>query len=224
MILRRIILLLFLVASTGSLWAQADKTTQSATLLSSTKDSLKGLEVKDAKEVIDTATKKRHIPKIATRRSAIIPGWGQAYNHEYWKIPIVYAALAIPTYTYFYNNSFYKKTRFAYQARYKAAINTNDTTDIAKIDPQLKNLDIYSLQTYRNQFRRDRDYSMLWFFILWGVNIVDATVFAHLKDFDVSNDLSMHIAPTINSIDKLPGVNMVLSLKTPKHGVSSLAR
>ena len=56
----------------------------------------------------------KHIPRIATRRSAIIPGWGQAYNKEYWKIPLVYGILAIPTGLYFYNNSYYKKTKFAY--------------------------------------------------------------------------------------------------------------
>src|SRR3982751_3065886 len=55
-----------------------------------------------------------HDPRKATFRSAVIPGWGQAYNREYWKIPIVYGALAIPVSLYIYNNSYYQMTKFAY--------------------------------------------------------------------------------------------------------------
>ena len=52
-------------------------------------------------------------PQVATRRAAILPGWGQATNKEYWKIPIVYGVLAIPGGMYFYNDSWYKKTKYA---------------------------------------------------------------------------------------------------------------
>jgi hypothetical protein len=158
-------------------------------------------------------TVRKHDPRIATRRSAIIPGWGQAYNREYWKIPLVYGVLAIPVSLYFYNNSYYKKTKFAYEARYKAEANPADTADLALIDPQLKNLGITSLQTYRNSFRRDRDYSVLWFLLAWGLQVMDATVFAHLKQFDVSNDLSMDLNPTFNPITRTPGLGLTLSLK-----------
>lgn len=162
----------------------------------------------------DTATR-RHIPRIATRRSAIIPGWGQAYNREYWKIPIVYGILAIPVSLYFYNNSYYTKTKFAYEARYKAATNSSDTADLALIDPQLKNLSISSLQNYRNSFRRDRDYSVLWFLLAWGLQVMDATVFAHLKQFDVSSDLTMDVTPVFNPVSRTPGLGLTLSLKNP---------
>ena len=47
---------------------------------------------------------RKHIPSTATKRSALIPGWGQAYNKQYWKIPLVYGVIAIPTATYIYNN------------------------------------------------------------------------------------------------------------------------
>src|SRR5487761_2677032 len=53
------------------------------------------------------AVKPKHDPHISTLRSAILPGWGQAYNHEYWKIPIVYAALGIPVGTFIYNKNWY---------------------------------------------------------------------------------------------------------------------
>lgn len=157
----------------------------------------------------------KHDPRKATRRSAIIPGWGQAYNREYWKIPLVYGAIAIPTVMYIYNNNWYHKTKFAYEAKYKYQAN-GDTTDLAAIDPDLKNLSMTSLQSYRNSFRRDRDYSILFFLLAWGLNVVDATVFGHLKDFDVSNNLSMNLKPQFNPNTKSSGLMLTFHPKKPE--------
>jgi hypothetical protein len=57
------------------------------------------------------------------------------------------------------------------------------------VDEKLRGFSLGSLQTFRNSFRKDRDYSVLWFVVVWGLNVVDATVFGHLKDFDVSDNL-----------------------------------
>ncbi len=175
----------------------------------------------------DTATKPKHDPRIATRRSLIFPGLGQIYNREYWKLPIVYGALSIPTITYFYNNNFYKEAKFAYEARFKAAqtgATASDSTDYYTLETKYQRADVAAIQSVRNSSRRDRDYSILWFFIVWGINVADATVFAHLKNFDVSNDLSMHIQPTFNPTTYGPGVSVVVSLKTPTHKPSSILR
>src|SRR5438045_5309510 len=59
---------------------------------------------------LDTSAKKYN-PKIATFRSAIIPGWGQAYNKKYWKIPIIYGALGTTAGIFFFNLKTYKKLR-----------------------------------------------------------------------------------------------------------------
>ncbi len=147
---------------------------------------------------------RKHIPSTATKRSALIPGWGQAYNKQYWKIPLVYGVIAIPTVTYIYNNDMYKKTKFAYEAKFKEA--AGDASDVAKIDPLLKNLSASSLQSYRNIFRKDRDYSIMWFILTWGINVIDATVSGHLKEFDISNDLSFKIQPTYQPQFKQAGL------------------
>ena len=154
---------------------------------------------------------KHHIPKIATQRSAILPGWGQAYNKQYWKIPLVYGVLAIPAATYQYNADLYTKAKFAYEAKFKAA--NGDNSDIAKIDPTLKNLSLASLQSYRNIFRKDRDYSIMWFILGWGLNVLDATVSGHLKEFDINNDLSLRIEPTIQSQLRQTGISLQFNLK-----------
>ncbi len=179
--------------------------------------------VKIKKRVADSIKYANHIPKIATRRSLIIPGWGQAYNGEYWKIPIVYGLLSIPVVTYIYNQDYYKKTKFAFEAKFKAE-NYKDSSDLPFIDPELVNLSTGSLQNYRNQFRRNRDYSYLWFLIAWGLQIADATVFAHLKQFNVSNDLSMEINPTFNPYTRTPAISVSLNLKEPQKKAKDLSK
>ena len=154
---------------------------------------------------------KRHIPRMATQRSAILPGWGQVYNKQYWKVPLVYGVLAIPAATYQYNADLYSKAKFAYEARFKEA--NGDNSDLSKIDPTLKNLSLASLQSYRNIFRRDRDYSILWFVLGWGLNVVDATVSGHLKEFDVNSNLSLRIEPVIQPQMRQAGFSLQFNLK-----------
>ena len=163
----------------------------------------------------DTVVKLKFRPQVATRRSAILPGWGQATNKEYWKIPLVYGVLAIPGALYFYNDSWYNKTKYAYEAKFKAQAPTLDSSGLSGIDPQLKNLGLASLQSYRNTFRRDRDYSILYFILAWGLQVADATVFAHLKQFDVSDDLSLQVKPQFNPNTRTPGLGLVFNFKEP---------
>lgn len=157
------------------------------------------------------ANKQKHNPRIATKRSLILPGWGQAYNKEYWKIPIVYGVLSIPTITFFYNNSVYKETKFAYQARFKAAqfgATKADSADYFSLESKYQRADINAIQTVRNAARRDRDFSILWFLIVWGLNVADATVFGHLKDFNVSSDLAVNIQPNYNPTTQTKGLSL----------------
>jgi hypothetical protein len=159
-------------------------------------------------------TKKVHSPRRATIYSAILPGLGQIYNKKYWKVPIVYGAIGIPGYLFFYNKKYYKATRYA------LAIVTNNTyraDSLAKVPAQLRPLVKpgyeNSLLSYRNEFRRDMDYSVLITLVMWGLNIVDATVDGHLKGFDVSDDLSLKIKPALMPGTMAPGVSFVFNFK-----------
>ncbi|MEY5033886.1 MAG: hypothetical protein RL447_264, partial [Bacteroidota bacterium] len=69
-----------------------------------------------------------------------------------------------------------------------------------------------SLRYYRDQFRRDIDYSVLFFLILWGLNVVDATVDAHLKSFDVGPDLSLQLKPGRSQLAGTSGLSVVLKI------------
>lgn len=170
-------------------------------------------------------SKEKHDPKKATNRSLILPGWGQAYNKQYWKIPLVYGALSIPTITFIYNNNIYKAARFAYDARIAASADGGfDSTGYNTLETKYQRADINTIQTLRNSARRDRDYSVLWFFIVWGLNVADATVFGHLKDFDVSNDLALNVQPSFNSSTRTPSLNFSLKFKEKKKLGTFIAR
>ncbi len=155
------------------------------------------IETADLKITDTTKKKKRSEAGKAALRSAIIPGWGQAYNKKYWKLPLVYGGLAIPVGTFVYNLNWYKKTKFAYTAKYNASLPPplTDSSGLDKIDEQLKPLSLESIRIYRNDFRQNMDYSILAFLLVWGLNVVDATVDGHLKEFDISEDLSLKIKP-----------------------------
>jgi len=159
----------------------------------------------------DSATK-AHSPKVAAIRSAIFPGLGQIYNKKYWKLPIVYGAMGTCVGVFLYNLGNYKDTKFAYRVKYNMRVFGTDSSLFSSIKSILKPLSEESLRFYRNQYRRDIDYSALVFLILWGLNVVDATVDAHLKSFDVSPDLSLQFKPGYSNMAKTNGFSLVLNI------------
>ena len=178
---------------------------------------------------VDSLIKAQHSPRKAAVRSAIIPGWGQAYNRKYWKIPIIYAALGITGYIFVDNLQTYKDLKFAYSAKYKASLPPydstssypgpyQDSTDYSQINPRYEPISKEALKQGRDQFRRYIDYSVIFFVIFWGLNVVDAVVDAHLKAFDISPDLSLKIKPTYNPISNAGGISLVFNFKhrTPR--------
>lgn len=160
------------------------------------------------KSVLALDTSLKFNPKVAALRSAIIPGWGQWYNKKYWKIPIIYGALGVTAGVFFYNLKTYRLLREAVILR----SDTNRLND-ALIDPQFIHLSTESIRMYRNAYRQNIDYSVLVFLVFWGLNVVDATVDAHLKAFDVSPDISMKIRPGFNYMSNNAGVSLVFFFK-----------
>lgn len=150
-------------------------------------------------------------PKTAAIRSAILPGLGQIYNKKYWKLPIVYGALGTSAAVFVYNLNWYKRTKFAYKV-----LVTGDVASYDKVHPQLRRLvdanQDETLKYYRDEYRRDIDYSVLFFVVLWGLNVVDAAVDAHLKAFDVSPDLSIQLKPGRSELAGTHGLSLVVNI------------
>jgi hypothetical protein len=161
---------------------------------------------------------RKHSPRKATIRSAIIPGWGQIYNKKYWKLPLVYAAIGIPGYLIYDNKRWYDRSRYALTI---ASTNPIDSTAVETVHPQLRALtrsgSVNALRSYRNEFRKNMDYSILVTLLFWGLQVIDATVDAHLKDFDVSDDITMKIKPVIMTGTRTPGLSLVFSLNDKKN-------
>jgi hypothetical protein len=165
------------------------------------------------KNAADTIVKKplqKFEPRKATIRSAILPGWGQLYNKKYWKAPLVWGALGVTAGIYIYNVKYYRLLKNAYIYR-------NNGQD-SLVDPEFRNLSTESIRSYRNSFRQNVDYSVLFFLLFWGLNVVDATVDAHLKAFDVSDDLSLQIKPGYSEMANTSGLSLVLSFGKHKNG------
>ena len=129
------------------------------------------------------------IPAKASFYSAFLPGLGQAYNGDYWKVPVVYAGFAFLGYWYDLNQMQYKRYRDAYNA----ATDNNPST-VGEFEGRLS---ADGVKRYRDKFRRDRDYAVLYMSLFYVLNIIEANVSAHLSDFDVSDDLSFNLRPTI---------------------------
>ena len=168
-----------------------------------------------AKKALSDSLKSKHSPRKATIRSLIIPGWGQAYNKKYWKIPIVYTAIGIPIGTFIYNKKLYKQTSEV------AKMLSSTPPDTADYKNRVDEVFYYfferpdrlpSLINARNQYRKNMDYSVLFVLLFWGLNVVDATVDGHLKDFDVSDNLSMHVKPVILSGSTTAGLSVVFTI------------
>ena len=157
---------------------------------------------------VDTSKKVKSIASKAALRSALLPGLGQVYNKKYWKVPIVYGALAIPVSLFSYNRIWYKKTRFAFSVR-----TLNDSANFPNIDPQLEPLSTPSLKLYRNEFRKNMDFSVIGLLLLWGINIVDATVDGHMRTFDISDEITLGFKPTVTNNLTAGGVSLILSFK-----------
>jgi hypothetical protein len=151
-------------------------------------------------------------PRKAAILSAIMPGLGQAYNKKYWKIPIAWAAVGIPIYTYFDNRSWYHKIQYAIEVANVDPTDPGFQGMYDQVDPKLQyfvqHQSVNSLSNYRNQYRKNMDYSILFTLLLWGLNVVDATVDAHLKGFNVNDNLAMQIRPAITSPQSI-GVSIV---------------
>ena len=148
-----------------------------------------------------------HSPRKAAIKSALVPGLGQIYNKKYWKLPIVYGALGTTAGIFVYNVKTYKELKSAY-----INLTDGDNSNNGEIDTRFRNLSSESVRSYRNLFRQNIDYSVLFFMVFWGLNVVDASVDAHLKSFDVNDNLSLQLKPGYSPLAHTSGISLVLNL------------
>ena len=136
-------------------------------------------------------------PSKAAFYSAVLPGLGQIYNKSYWKVPIVWGAIGTGVYVYLYNDDLYDRFRTAFKRR-RAGFTDDEFYDLNKNDdfvPTSPDLSDEALQDAQERYQRDRDLALLITIALYALNIIDANVDAHLKQYNVNEDLSLKFQP-----------------------------
>ena len=168
------------------------------TLTATRRDSIK------AKKFIPKINKERvfhpdsnHSPHTAVIRSLLIPGWGQIYNHRWWKVPIIYGGLTLLGVAIVYNNTNYNL--FLTLSKYREFGTTPvpgqkdyiQAVEYAAQDPQ-------ALYDATDGYRRDRDLSILGVFAVWGINVVDAYIDAKfIHSYSIDTDFSFQVSPVL---------------------------
>jgi hypothetical protein len=163
-----------------------------------------------ADTLVDVTTAPRvHSPMKATMLSATLPGLGQIYNGRAWKVPFIYAGYAGVVYALNFNNTNYQRYRRAWIAQIDG--NPNTISEFPSISGD-------RLERATNYYRRNLEVTYIVAAAIYALNILDATVDAHLLDFDVGEQLSMNIKPSIifapvGAIPQKAAPGLILSLR-----------
>lgn len=119
--------------------------------------------------------------------STALPGLGQVYNQKYWKIPIIYVAFGALAYSIQFNGSRF----FQYRDAHGKRIDNDSTT----VDQYVGQYNANQLKTLRDFYQRRYELSIIGAGVVYILNIIDATVDAHLYNFNVSDNLSLEVQP-----------------------------
>lgn len=178
-----------------------DSINSKISLLDSLKTTSKNFKYLDKKKTskLNTIPKPRFF-KDSTRTSAkdaallggMFPGLGQIYNRKYWKLPIVYGGIAGSIY-WLASSAIKTKEYNGYLVK------------AAKNEPLPPNIAIYGtsqIESIRNTHRRNVQLATFVTVMVWGFTILDAAVDAHIRPFDVSDNLSMQIKPSIHQFQQ----------------------
>lgn len=181
----------------------------------------------------DSVTSKRYYPKItkektyhpdslhdphkAVMRSLMIPGWGQIYNHRWWKVPLVYGGLGLLGDVVVYNQKYYKLFLAEALLREKGIVNTPQNNPVFS---SVQNQDVID---GTNSYRRDRDLGILGFIGGWGIQMIDAYIDAKfIRSYTMDNNLSFKVSPGAiqqpmytlnNSYTLMPAIKITFTLK-----------
>lgn len=172
--------------------------------------------------------KKPHSPHRATIYAMVLPGLGQVYNGQWWKLPILYGGIGATIYGSVWNSDQFKKYGSAY-SEYSTYLTEKARdpefpypenpawdkvykgNDVESFSPQQQSNFKNQLKNRRVSFKRNRD---LLYIVMGGIyvlNIIDATVFAHFYDFEIDEDLSVNLQP-MSSYSPIGGGSMGLCL------------
>lgn len=158
----------------------------------------KNICAQEENAITDSVTVKKHSPIKAQLYSAILPGLGQIYNRKYWKVPIIYGIGGAVIFSYFYNRDYYRDFRDAWIEVYYM--------DPPPTEYVFRGITInYNIekQLYDNMeyFGKWKDYALVGIAAVYLLNVIDAMIDAHFLEYDVSDDLSFRLSPSLINHD-----------------------
>ena len=150
-------------------------------------------------------------PSRASFLSAAVPGLGQFYNRKYWKVPLVWAAVGTGVFVYQFNQTEYLRYRTAFKLR-SAGFSTDEFYDV-NLDGIGPDVSDRALEEAQKKAQSQRDSSLLIAIGLYLLNVLDASVDAHLKPFNMNEDLNVSIQPILRQHPVQMGAEIGLNLK-----------
>ncbi len=139
--------------------------------------------------------------KRAMWLALVLPGAGQVYNRKYWKLPIIYGGFAGCIYAMTWNNQMYKDYSQAYLDIMDDDPNTQSYNNFLHLGTKIDETNITRYQEVfrkrKNRYRRWRDLSVFATIAVYALSVIDAYVDASLSEFDISEDLSLRVAPVV---------------------------
>lgn len=154
--------------------------------------------------VINYESEKEPNPGRATLYSILLPGLGQIYNGEYFKVPIYWGCLLGSTHFLMNNNTNYVRFKRIHN---EASMENNSSPISAE-----------TAKWYRDVYRRYRDYAVVATAAFYLLQVLDANVFAYMHDFEVTDDISMNFEPTIIAPDNAYAINSTNSSRQNAFG------
>jgi len=209
---KNLLLLLFAFLMFQSSFSQEEEKTERTKKTQDTDSLTQKMEGEGV--TFEEVTKKENINPLAPSKaafySAILPGLGQIYNKRYWKAPIVWGALGTSIYVYSFNNTEYRRARNAFKRRLAGF--TDDEFSREDGTPIISD---EALQEAQESSQRDRDLALVISIALYALNIIDANVDSHLKQYNVSDDLAVDFNPyiEINPFTNKPNYGMAMVIK-----------
>jgi hypothetical protein len=181
--------------------AESDKIESNLSLSSKKVSKLNKVAAKDSMRLMKDWNKWRPKPKKALWLAIALPGAGQIYNRKYWKLPIFYGGIVGCIYAMTWNNQMYRDYQNAYMDISDDDPSTQSYNSFLHLGTTItdENKSYYQnlFRKRKDRFRRWRDLSIFATVAVYALSVIDAYVDASLSDFDISDDLSLHIAPVV---------------------------
>lgn len=193
-----------MLCAVHTLHAQDSTRTKADTVIVESRDTV-FLQSQDTVAIKSYA--KRFSPRKAILYAAILPGLGQVYNKKYWKLPLVYGGFfAIGYYMNAYDDLYTEYKGYLFYNLEHGLGGENDVNpDVDWTTGQLR--------TQVDRIRRERDFMIILMGGMYLLQMVDAHVDAHLKEFDVNPNLQVSIEPALESspwTGRTTGISLVL--------------